>query len=201
MSRIQFAANILRPLAPQSILDVGCRDCSLGDLFPNVEYAGADLCPGPRVKYVGDVAQLEADRSFDAVVALDILEHLESPSGTFDRLLPFARRWLLISLPNIYDLKSRMQFLWKGHLGGKYVFGAAHPRDRHRWLMNRAEVREFAHAKAAQHGLSLSLFDMTYGASENHSVSATIGRITAAVVPRSLSTATVFALFIKPQSR
>lgn len=201
MSRIHFAANILRPLAPKSILDVGCRDCSLADLFPGVDYAGADLCPGPRVKYVGDVSQLEAGGTFDAVVALDILEHLESPSGTFDRLVPLAQQWLLISLPNTYDLKSRMQFLRKGHLGGKYVFGEAHPQDRHRWLMNKAEIYRFAHAKAAKHRLSLNLFDMTYGASGDRSVAATMGRITAAVLPRSLATATVFALFTKLQSR
>src|SRR5215210_3282913 len=129
MGRIQFAAEILRPLAPKSVLDVGCRDGSLADLLPGTDYAGADLRSGPRVKYVGDVARLQLEEKFDAVVALDILEHLENPSEMFDRLAPLADRWLLISLPNCYDLKSRLKFAIKGQLGGKYVFSEAHPQD------------------------------------------------------------------------
>src|SRR5687768_5928585 len=148
MSRIGFAASILKPLAPRSILDIGCRDSSLANLLPAAEYAGADLRPGPRVKYVGDVTRMQMDQTFDAVVALDILEHLENPSEMFDRLVPLADRWLLISLPNSYDLKSRLKFAVKGQLGGKYVFSEAHPQDRHRWLMNRDEINAFAKAKA-----------------------------------------------------
>ena len=199
MSRIGFAASILEPLEPRSILDIGCRDCSLADLLPAAEYAGADLRPGPRVKYVGDVTRMQMDKRFDAVVALDILEHLESPSEMFDRLVPLAERWLLISLPNCYDLKSRMQFAIKGQLGGKYVFSEVHPQDRHRWLMNRHEIYEFANAKAAKHGLAVRLVDMTFGSSGNRSPAASAGRFASVVLPRSLSTATVFALFEKPR--
>ncbi len=197
MSRVEFAASILKPLAPRSILDVGCRDGSLADLLPGVDYAGADLRPGPRVKYVGDVTRLQLDEKFDAVVALDILEHLENPSKMFDRLVPLADRWLLISLPNCYDLKSRLKFAVKGQLGGKYVFSEAHPQDRHRWLMNRDEINAFAKAKAAAHGLSLQLIDMTFGASGIRSLTSLGGRIATRALPRSLSTATVFALFAR----
>lgn len=195
MSRIQFAADILRPLSPESILDVGCRDGSLADLLPDADYAGADLRPGPRVTYVGDVTRMALDRRFDAVVALDILEHLENPSEMFDRLVPLAARWLLISLPNSYDLKSRIQFATKGHLGGKYVFSEVHPQDRHRWLMSRTEIQEFARAKARKHGLAVRLIDMTFGSSGEGTLAASAGRFAAAMLPRSLSTATVFALF------
>jgi len=198
MSRIGFAASMLKALSPRSILDIGCRDGSLADLLPDAEYAGADLRPGPRVKYVGDVTRMELSRKFDAVVALDILEHLENPSEMFDRLVPLAERLLLISLPNSYDLKSRIQFAAKGHLGGKYVFGEIHPQDRHRWLMSRAEIQEFARAKAAKHGFAIRLFDMTFGSSGNRSLSGLAGRFASSLLPRSLSTATVFALFEKP---
>ena len=198
MSRIEFAASILKPLAPKSVLDVGCRDGSLADLLPGTDYSGADLRPGPRVKYVGDVTRLRLDRKFDAVVALDILEHLDDPSEMFDRLVPLADRWVLISLPNCYDLKSRLKFAVKGQLGGKYVFSEAHPQDRHRWLMNRDEINAFAKAKAAAHGLSLRLTDMTFGSSGMRSLTSVGGRIATGALPRSLSTATVFALFARP---
>jgi|SRR5256885_12538696 len=200
MGRIQFAAEILRPLAPKSVLDVGCRDGALAELLPAADYAGADLRSGPRVKFVGDITRMQLDETFDAVVALDILEHLDNPSEMFDRLVPVADRWLLISLPNSYDLKSRMQFAIRGHLGGKYVFSEIHPQDRHRWLMSRTEIQEFARAKSMKHGLAVRLVDMTFGSSGERTLAASAGRFASAVLPRSLSTATVFALFEKPRA-
>lgn len=199
MSRVNLAAKILRPLSPQTVLDVGCRDASLADLMPGVDYSGADLLPGPRVKYVGDVTSMQIGNTFDAVVALDILEHLESPSEMFDRLVSFAERYLLISLPNTYDLKSRVKFVTRGQLGGKYVFGEEHPLDRHRWLMNRSEICAFAAEKARKHGLELQTFDLTYGSSGNRPLTAAAGRFASRILPRSLAAETVFALFTKPQ--
>jgi hypothetical protein len=202
MSRMKFAAKILRPMAPRSILDVGCRDASLADEFSNVEYAGADLFPDKRgrIKYVGDIGKISFDRKFDAVVALDILEHLDRPSDVFDRLVNTSDRLVLVSLPNTYDLKSRAQFAFRGHLGGKYLFQDEPAEDRHRWLMNRREILGFFESKACKHGLSLEIFDLEYGGSRNATLTARAGRLLAAILPRSLSTATVFGLFSKPIS-
>jgi hypothetical protein len=190
VSRARFAAEILRPLEPRSILDIGCRDAELARYFPGVEYHGADLFPGERVSYVGDVTQTDFGRTFDTVVACDILEHLDDPSAMFDRLVPVADRYMLISLPNTYDLKSRVKFAIKGQMGGKYVFTEETPLDRHHWLMNRGEIADFAKAKAAKHGLSLRLFDMPYGSAGN-----ILGKALAATLPKSLTMGTVFALF------
>lgn len=195
MSRVRFAAKILEPLEPKSVLDVGCRDCELADLLPLAEYHGADLLPGKRVAYAGDIDALMIDRRFDAVVACDILEHLPDPGATFDRLAGLAERYFLISLPNTYDLKSRWKFTFTGQLGGKYVFTDPKPVDRHHWLMNRAEIHHWVETKAAKHGLGLKLFDLTYGSSGNRTTTAAAGRLIASILPASLGTETVFALF------
>jgi hypothetical protein len=195
VSRVRFAAGILEPFKPRSLLDIGCRDAELASFFPEAEYSGADLFPGDRVIYVGDIATLNIERRFDTVVACDILEHLDDPSGTFDRLAPLAERRFLISLPNCYDLKKRWAFARGGPLGGKYVFTEERPLDRHHWLMNRKEIYAFARAKAEKHGFSLKLFDMTYGSSGNRTTTGRIGRLLSAFLPKSLSTETVFALF------
>lgn len=197
MSRITVAARILQPLHPTSVLDVGCRDASLGEQLPEAEYFGADLVGGPNIKYVGDVTKMEFDRTFDTVVALDILEHLEPLSATFDRLMAISERRMLISLPNTYDLKSRFNFATKGRLNGKYIFTEEPPTDRHRWLMGREEIMNFAKAKARKHGVQLQLFDITYGSSGARGIRPFVGRIFAKVLPRTLTTETVLALFTK----
>lgn len=199
MSRPEFAAKILRPLQPRSILDLGCRDGSLADHFPGVDYAGADLVQNAcgRVKYVGDVTAIDFGRSFDTVVALDILEHLEEPSAFFDRILATADRLILVSLPNTYDLKSRLKFSVKGQLGGKYRFREETPCDRHRWLMNRLEIEEFYKAKARKHGLILQQFDLSYGESGQRTFRSRMGRLISRVLPPPLAAETVFGLFTR----
>jgi len=199
MSRIKFAAEILSPLNPTSILDVGCRDASLADEFPTAEYAGADLNSDTRgrVKYVGDIARISLDRKFDAVVALDVLEHLDNPSEVFDRLADAAQRIMLVSLPNTYDLKSRIQFVFTSGLGDKYRFLERTPTDRHRWLMNRAEISAFYAAKAARHGLTLQVIDLRYGRSGNLTLSSVAGRLLSCVLPPSFSAQTILGLFLR----
>lgn len=189
MSRTRFAGAMLRPLKLKSILDVGCREGDLADELPGVDYAGADLYPSERVKFVGDITTSDIPGTFDAVAALDILEHVESPSALFDKLAPKAERYMIASLPNVYDLKSRYSFA-RGRLGGKYDFTEPHPQDRHRWLMNRSEIYSFFDAKAKQHGFTLQYVDMPYGTSGRLHA-----RLLGALLPKSLKVETVFAIF------
>jgi hypothetical protein len=203
MTRIVCAGRILKALPISSVLDIGCRDGSLADELPSATYSGADLCADGRgrVKYVGDVTQMEITGVFDAVVALDILEHLPHPSAMFDRLVGMASRYLLVSFPNTYDLKSRARFFFQGRMGGKYKFLEEEPRDRHHWLISRAEAIDFFHAKAAKHHLSFQTYDMRYGQSGRRSLTSFAGRIASRVLPASLATETVFGLFCKNGER
>ena len=194
MSRALFASRLVSN--PGSVLDVGCRDGELSRYLPG-PYAGADLIPGPHVKYVGDISTADIPERFDTVFALDILEHLEHPSMVFDRLAAVAKRNLVVSLPNCYDLISRVRFARGKPLGGKYRFTEAEPLDRHRWLMTRNEIHDFFRAKALKHGMALEIRDMRYGSAGHPTLASRAGRTLSAILPPSLSTATVFGVFTK----
>ena len=96
----------------QSLLDVGCRDAILRQhIRPQIKYTGVDIAPGPNVD---KIANLEdglpfADREFDAVVALDLLEHTNNIWFAFDELVRVARRQVFIVLPNVYHWSSRVR--------------------------------------------------------------------------------------------
>jgi 2-polyprenyl-3-methyl-5-hydroxy-6-metoxy-1,4-benzoquinol methylase len=203
MSRIDFASKLLREVETASVLDVGCRDAELAECLPaGTIYAGADLFPDDKghVKYVGDITTLDIPDRYDTVVALDILEHLDRPSTVFDRLAGIARRHLLVSLPNCYDLKSRVRFAAGRPLGGKYLFNETETLDRHRWLMTRAEIHAFFEAKARKHDMDLQIVDMKYGASGHATMASRGGRLLAGLLPSGLTTATVYGLFTRHPS-
>jgi hypothetical protein len=201
MNRVEFASQILLRLdGISTLLDVGCRGCELkGHLPSSIAYSSVDLKQNAEgtVTYVGDVVSLRLIEQFDCVVALDILEHVEDPGLLFDRLAGLTRRHLLISLPNCYDLKGRIKFSMHGTLGGKYLFTAHSPLDRHRWLMGRQEILEFYSDKARQHGLNYQSADLLYGNPHSVSLRSKLRALSRFLLPRALCTSTVLGIFDK----
>lgn len=197
-NRINAAVGLLRQVEPfQSLLDVGCREGYLRKhLTPGTDYVGLDLVPcGPHVRYVGDVQSIRFDRRFDVVVALDVLEHMEHPSLAFDKLLGVADRVLIVSLPNCYDLKGRMNFALKGRLGGKYRFLEEEPLDRHHWVMGLGEIDTFFQVKARKHSLTYQIRRVGYGESGRGNLVSYLGRLVTRLLPGSVSTETVVGMF------
>jgi SAM-dependent methyltransferase len=69
--------------APARILDIGCGDMPYYPVFAGVadEYVGTDIEPGPNVRYVCPVEQLDIpDASFDVVLCTQVLEHSRDPA-------------------------------------------------------------------------------------------------------------------------
>lgn len=199
MNRLDVAVQAVSTKEITSVLDVGCRDCSLQRrLKREVQYVGADLIQNNEgtVTFVGDITQLEISETFDCVFALDVLEHVADPDALFDKLVLLSSKAVVISLPNCYDLKGRLSFALKGSLGGKYVFDGNAQKDRHLWLMGRSEISRFFFMKAQQHALRLRIFDVLYGDPSSQRLSSRLRSI-ARVLPRNLSTATVIGLFEK----
>ena len=120
----------------RSLLDVGCRDAILRKhMRPQIEYTGVDIVAGPGVDKVANIEDglPFADGEFDAVVALDLLEHTNNIWFAFDELVRVARRQVVIVLPNVYHWSSRVRFLL-GREMDKYALPAQSIVDRHRWL-------------------------------------------------------------------
>ncbi len=141
------------------VLDIGCRSRNLGVVLkqaqPNALYCGLDLYPPADI-----VANLEKglpfkDKSFDVVVALDVLEHTDDIHASFLECCRVAARFVAITLPNAYELRGRLKFLMGMPLSGKYGLPINPPSDRHRWLFSWKEAKSFVHALSARVGFKV----------------------------------------------
>ncbi|HZG36010.1 MAG TPA: class I SAM-dependent methyltransferase [Gaiellaceae bacterium] len=80
--------------APVAILDVGCGEMPYYPLFAAIaaDYAGSDLTPGPRVRYVCPIESLTApDAAFDLVLCTQVLEHVRDPARALGEIARVLR--------------------------------------------------------------------------------------------------------------
>jgi hypothetical protein len=156
--RQQIAARLLAAESGR-VLDVGARDASLGALLDpaHLEYESADLSPGPHTHRVDLEAPLPfADRAYDWVVALDVLEHVDHIHGATSELLRIAGRGCVLSLPNLASWPHRLRFLRSGRLSTtKYELPPEPPPDRHRWLVHLRDADRFVGAAADREGFAI----------------------------------------------
>lgn len=135
-----------------TLLDIGCRTMALKKHLKSCrEYFGADLVPGENILECNleqGLIHFE-DKSFDIVVALDVLEHLENAHHALHEMIRVARRAVFVSLPNMYYIKFRLNFLFGKGLSGKYAFPVDPVLDRHRWVMSYSEAVNFICKNAA----------------------------------------------------
>lgn len=121
----QRALEIIDVWQRGSILDAGAGEGALSAELAKLGFAVTAADKDPTRFRVPDVTIVPADlnerlpfapSSFEAVVCLEVLEHVENP---FQLLREFARvlvpgGTLLLSTPNILNIRSRMGFLLRG---------------------------------------------------------------------------------------
>jgi ubiquinone/menaquinone biosynthesis C-methylase UbiE len=106
--------SIIRVLNPDSILDCGCGEGFLTQIFhralPSARIVGTDLsesalisarerCPEIRFQ-VADVHQLPFETgSFDVVVCSQVLEHVEETAPAMEELCRVSARFVLVTVP------------------------------------------------------------------------------------------------------
>ena len=193
LSKFEEVARRLAPDA-RSVLDIGCRDGILRKYLPReVSYAGVDLSPGPNVTRVCNLEQgiPFADSSFDAVVALDVLEHVDNVWFAFDEMVRVARRQVMVVLPNSYHFRERLRFL-RGREAGKYVLSPAPIQDRHRWLLSYQSAHSFFAHQAFRHGLTRSESIMV---DERRNI---LRELLVGILPLNLMAVALFQVFAKP---
>ena len=131
------------------ILDVGSRDttlekvigkpCSLVDKNnPNLPAFDWEKEPLPF-----------ADKSFDTIVCLDTLEHIEHLHESFHDLLRVSQNRVIISLPNCWR-KTLKEFLKGRGTSASYGLPPEKPFDRHRWFFNTEDIENFLFYNAAR---------------------------------------------------
>jgi len=84
------------------ILDVGADECGLKKFLPEeTEYLGIGLGSSVDLEIDLEKEKLPYEKnSFDCVLCLDTLEHLDNLHEVFDELCRVTRKYLIISLPN-----------------------------------------------------------------------------------------------------
>jgi SAM-dependent methyltransferase len=108
------AADLIDRTRPRSVLDAGCGEgFAMRYLLhsPDAAVVGMDGSLGAlqvassinpeRGFAVGDLLELPfPSRSFDLVICMEVLEHLEQPDRGLAELCRVSHRWLLLSVPD-----------------------------------------------------------------------------------------------------
>jgi len=129
------------------VLDVGCGEAYLRSYI--ADYVGIDIAGDPSIYFDLEQGVLPFDdNSFDTVICLDVLEHIQAAHKIFEEIFRVSNGHVIISLPNEYTLYFRLMFL----LGrSKKEFGWF-PRNQHKWLGSYNQAKEFVGFYARQCG-------------------------------------------------
>lgn len=152
--KFQGVANAFPDVWHGRLLDVGSRSgrlqTVLGDRIES--YTSLDITPPADI--VGSIEDgLDvADRAFDVVVALDVLEHTNDIHAAFRELARLADDYLIISLPNMLEIKGRLRYLRGRHISSKYGIPIEPVADRHRWFFSFNDARRFLSEYGRQQG-------------------------------------------------
>ena len=157
-NKYRTTARLLRDEAG-TLLDVGSRDCILQKFLPpgQLSYFSADVAPGLDYQIDLEKPLPFDDKSFDHVVALDVLEHVNDIHGAFAELLRVAGSTVIIALPNLASIRHRLSFLFRGKMGtGKYDLRPEGSGDRHHWLTVHPQINRFVEVNAPKHEFRLN---------------------------------------------
>jgi 2-polyprenyl-3-methyl-5-hydroxy-6-metoxy-1,4-benzoquinol methylase len=122
-ARAAIVAEFVQP--GWSVLDLGCGDGSfllcLRELVPRLEVKGADVSDqalavarergidGTRLDLADPAGEIPG--SYDVVTALEVIEHLPDAEGAVLKAAAAARRYLIVSVPNLGFVESRLRLL------------------------------------------------------------------------------------------
>lgn len=148
LPRFSYLARILNregiELASSSVLDLGARRMEIRGQFSPARYLAIDFDPGlppqPHLRHHDLEQDLPAELAADVVIALDVLEHLESFHRRLAQIRDLAGKHAILALPNMYHYLHRLRFVRGCSLGAKYALGPVRLPDRHRWIFTLAEA-------------------------------------------------------------
>ncbi|HEX67913.1 MAG TPA: class I SAM-dependent methyltransferase [bacterium] len=149
--KLRQIGEVCRKYLRGRVLDLGC-DVKTLKKFVVGEYMGVDIMGTPDVKVNLEEGLPFSSDSFDTVIAIDVLEHLENLHNLFDEICRVSRRYALIGLPNVYEWHFRMLFLMGRNISGKYGLPPEKKEDRHRWIFTLEESRRFLRERGGRKG-------------------------------------------------
>ena len=141
--RAEFLRANFAPFLRGRVLDVGCDMARLRASMCRGDYIGIDMYGDPDVRVHLEEAVLPfGNGSFDTVVCLDVLEHLEHIHQVLSETIRVTRTFAIYSLPNPVG-QSWPRLVRGGGGYDKYGLPLEPPQDRHRWFFNYEEARAF----------------------------------------------------------
>lgn len=159
-SKAAYVHDKYKDILSGRVLDVGADNCYLRDLLgAGADYTGIGIGGSPDIEVDLERQAIPfPDNSFDCVLCLDVLEHLDTIHATFDELCRVSRRYVIISLPNPYRDFLGMLF---GRPEDKalnfkyYGLPLDRPDDRHKWFFANSEAEAFIRGKAARNRMQV----------------------------------------------
>lgn len=149
--RSEYVARRFGNLLKGRVLDVGCDRAYLKQLLaPNhsaaqpLDYIGIDIGGTPDIEInLEKIDRLPfQDRSFDALVCTDVLEHLDNFHHVFSELLRVTRGVAVVSLPNCWAAARQPIARGRGSFT-HYGLPLDRPMDRHKWFFSLTEAMKF----------------------------------------------------------
>lgn len=126
---LEAVCNDFKTMPRGKVLDLGCGDgdYALGLKGCGFEVLAADIDAG-RFRYTDKIAFKSCDITkdlpfvdgeFDYVLLMEVVEHLRNPYAVIPEIGRIIKKGgsLVISTPNILNLKSRFRFLFEGAYG------------------------------------------------------------------------------------
>ncbi len=163
--KARYVARKYQEILRGAVLDVGADRGHLRDWLPaGTAYTGIDFSGHPGIVAVD--LEREAvpfpDAAFDAVLCLDVLEHLNNLHRIFDEVCRVSRHWVILSLPNPWA--SFLDHLVNHPVGPvrplqHYGLPLEPVPDRHKWFFSASEARAFVAERAARNGLQVVQVD------------------------------------------
>jgi SAM-dependent methyltransferase len=161
-SRSAYIARRFAALLAGRVLDVGCDQAVLRQLLSDVAYVGVDISGKPDLQL--NLEQIERlpfdDASFDCVVCVDVLEHLDNLHAMFGELIRVAKRYVILALPNNWANARKPIGRGSGSLS-KYGLPAEPPADRHKWFFSLSEAESFVQHQLGKYAVSMHTCHVT----------------------------------------
>ncbi len=137
-----------------TILDVGSRHNTLRDVLKkNAQLVDKHNAALPDFDWETTALPF-ADNSFDTVVCLDTLEHIDQLHTALGDLVRVSSKYIIVSLPNCWRATTR-EVLSARSRSASYGLPPESPRDRHKWYFNSDDVEDFMFYNAQRLGLKI----------------------------------------------
>lgn len=144
------------------VLDVGADEGYLSQhLSSETEYTGVGLGGGnPKILKMDLEKEsfVFENNSFDCVICLDVLEHLDNLYEVLGQLFAVSRNYIIISLPNPWKafLLSLRKKYNETQIIKFYGLPDHEPEDRHKWFFSPSEAHSLIVSAAKENHCSLA---------------------------------------------